>query len=697
MPRRFSIRHLLKISLPFFFFFLIAGPIFAGDKPFNHASNWGGTGLLEIPTARVLEDGTLRAGYAEARPFKWFNIAMGIFPGLEADFRLTEITGTQTRLGDQYGNNKDKALDLKYQLFPESRVLPAIAFGIQDFHGTRLFPSEYVVANRQIYPLDFTLGYGTKRLEGFFGGIEWAISDRIQLFAEYSPVDYKADRGGTDGKPPVPEGSDTPFNFGLNIRPVSGLNLAASYQRGNTLGFSVQFELDLGEEIMPKKPDPMFWGKYRKNDPDENRRTANPKPWLEEIKSEIEGIGIDKVSVSLKEAELTVECENARYLSNQKAVGRIFRIMTFSSPDSVEELKIVLKKRDIPILTASIKRSQFRQYAFGELEEDSLIQLVRVELHSDDKDDAVATEMEKGGRGNGKVKPADKPDVIKIGTEPVMSFDWGIKPHLQLYLNDPSGFLKGRVGAAPHFTVDLWKGASVSGRALIPFYSNIESSNETVPEAVRSDSWRYSGTGLSIDQLFFDQVVKLDERTFAKAGIGFFEEMYAGVSGEFLRFIGDGKLAIGLQGDYAVKREPEALLGLTDFKRNTILGNIYYKYTPFDLILHAQYGKFLAEDVGWRFTVTRSYDSGVHIGFWHSYTDTGHLTAFNKDYNDKGVFISIPIRMLTRSETNARYTYSLTPWTRDVAALVDHSQDLYGIVSELTPLPFNAGMDQMTQ
>jgi len=32
----------------------------AYDYPFNNTSNWGGTGLMEIPNARILEDGVVR-------------------------------------------------------------------------------------------------------------------------------------------------------------------------------------------------------------------------------------------------------------------------------------------------------------------------------------------------------------------------------------------------------------------------------------------------------------------------------------------------------------------------------------------------------------------------------------------------------------------------------------------------------------
>ena len=49
---------------------------------------------------------------------------------------------------------------------PESKWFPALAIGLHDFHGTKLFEAQYVALSRQIFPLDFTIGLGTKRLKG---------------------------------------------------------------------------------------------------------------------------------------------------------------------------------------------------------------------------------------------------------------------------------------------------------------------------------------------------------------------------------------------------------------------------------------------------------------------------------------------------------------------------------------------------
>ncbi len=42
--------------------FSLFSHVSAADEPFTYPSNWGGTGLMEIPTARVLRENRYRIG-----------------------------------------------------------------------------------------------------------------------------------------------------------------------------------------------------------------------------------------------------------------------------------------------------------------------------------------------------------------------------------------------------------------------------------------------------------------------------------------------------------------------------------------------------------------------------------------------------------------------------------------------------------
>jgi len=641
----------------------------ADDRPFNNSANWGGTGLLEIPTARVLNDGVVRVGYAQALPYSWIAGGMGIFPGLEASGRYTKISNIDSNLGPDFGAVKDKAFDLKYQLFPESKWMPAIALGLNDIQGTQLFEAQYLAFNRQIYPLDFTVGIGTKRLEGLFGGIEWAITEKIHLLAEYSPIDYAKDHKSARG---VPEGADSPINLGVRMEIFPGIDIGASYQRGNTFGFMCHFQAKLGKPILPKKPDPPLWvPMYRRP-----FAQINAEDMVAQIKNAIMEAGFLDVSVYTSGKALTAEFENNKYISNQKAAGRALRILLYQSPRDTENLSVILKRNQIPFLKVSVKPDHFDEYLLGNISDEVLSELVTAETIS-------ASQYSK------------KQDLII--TEKSKSFDYqfGIKPDLTAYLNDPSGVFKFRVGIKPYFEKSLGKGTSFYTRYTIPFYSNISSSNPPLPDAVRSDSWLYLDNYPTFDRLMLDHTFKLSQQTFARLSYGYLEFMYAGVSTEILKFFGDGNLALGIEGNWVRKREPDTQLGLKDFTTHTILGNLYYKFQPFNLTFKVQYGRFMAGDIGWRFQLSREYDNGLEIGAWYSLTDTDDLTAYNKGYNDKGVFMKLPARVFSNYETRTKYNYWITPWTRDVAATVLHWKNLFDMGSDLMPAEFKSDMKHL--
>jgi len=640
---------------------------FSRDDPFDNAANWGGTGLLETPTARTLGDGVLRFGAAQAPPFRWYTMGMGIFPALEFSGRLTEITNIPA-LGPDYGSNKDKAFDIKYQAIRESKWLPAIALGYHDFTGNKLFEAQYIVFSKQVFPFDFTLGYSTKRLDGPFAGIEIALHPQLHFLTEYNPIEYEQDNPSVRG---VPQGADWPVNFGLRYKPYPGVQLGLSYQRGDEIGLMLHLQAQIGKQILPQKPDPPPLVPVDQRPFSER----DQKEMVKKIHEAIHQAGFADVSVYTDGENLTAEFENNKYLFNQKAVGRVLRILLLYAPSDTRNLTAVVKTERIPLLKVSVKPAHLDKYLLGEVPNEVFEKLVSIETAS--KSTAVEEKLE---------IDADPGRVIS---------DWGVKPEFTTYLNDPSGFFKFRVGIQPWVTLDLWKGGQLYANYEVPFYSDITSSNATVPDAVRSDSFRYLGDDFTFNILQFDQTVRFTDRLFGRLTFGYEEPMYAGVGGEILHFFGDGSFAFGGQADWARKREPGTQLGLEDFDVYSLLANFYYLFKPLDTTLRVQYGRFLAGDVGWMVTGSREFDTGVVIGAWWSFTDTDDLTAYNQGYNNKGVFMTLPARIFLTNDSTKRYTYAIAPWSRDAAQTIYHWQTLFGWASDLMPGKFKSRLPEI--
>ena len=635
---------------------------------------------MEIPTARVLEDGEIRIGIAQALPYRWYTGGMGIFPGLEVSGRFTQIVNVGTRLPGQ-GTYKDKAFDLKYQILPESKKFPAVAIGIHDFHGTRLFPAEYLVLSRQFFPLDITVGLGRKRLKGpvsfplwdelgFFGGIELAVNDWLHLFAEYNPIKYEKDIGPAGMA--IPGGARSPINAGIRMKVLPGIDLGISYQRGDTMGFMCHMQFELGKPMLPKKPDPPL--KYSIDRRPISERGL--KETVEKIHEAIHKAEFERVCVYSNGTELNAAFENTKYLSNQKAAGRVLRILLYHSPKDMHKLTVTLRRRRLSLLRVSVKPDHLEGYLLGKIPQDIFNKLIEIEIAPGGLD-------------------AEHEDFVKTAEDKGLDYRFGVKPDFGTYLNDPSGVFKYRLGIKPYAITSLWKGASAYARYDIPFYSNIWSSNVPQPNTIRGDSWKYRGRDYSFDRLVFDQTIRFSKRIFGRLSFGYFDSMYGGIGGELLAFLGDGKLALGIESDWVKKRKPETQFEFMDLECHTVLGNAYYSIPGIDVTLHAQYGKFLAGDRGWLFNVSREYDTGVVVGFWYSFTDTDDLTGFNRGYHEKGVFLNLPVRMFLNRDSSSRYHYALSPWTRDVAATVGHWQDLYGLGGDLMPANFEKDIPEL--
>jgi hypothetical protein len=652
---------------------------FCWDKPFNNASNWGGTGLMEVPSARVLGEGEIRFGYAQADPYRWYAGGLGVFSWLEVSGRYTEVKNIPSGLGSGFGALKDKAVDLKLQILPESKRFPAMALGLHDIHGTQLFEAEYLVLNRQLFPMDFTLGLGRGRLKGpidlwdevgLFGGIEVALTDRIHLLAEYNPIEYEDDKTSARG---VPEGADRPVNLGMRMKLYPGLDLGLSFQRGDTFGFMLHAQAELGQPLIPKGPDPPYWPTVAS--------TATGHTHFQEMTDRIYDTlceaGFQDVIVSAKDKALVAQFENNQYLSNAKAAGRVLRILLFYAPADIQNLSVVIRRRRIPVVKISVGSRQLKAFLFGEITEEAFSAHIEIKIVSDSSASEFRSLLEKENK-----KP---------------HHNLGVKPSLDTYFNDPSGALKARTGIKPYLGATLWRGASVYARYDVPFYSNISSSNDPLPDAVRSDSFLYLDRDYSFDRLLMDQVVRLSDRTFGRISLGYLESMYAGVGGEILTFLGQGDLALGLEADWVKKREAGTQFDLLDFKTHSILGNAYYRVPLKKITLRVQYGRFLAGDLGWMFHVGREFATGAKVGFWYSDTDTDDLIGFNKGYHSKGVFVSLPARMFLPHDSPVRYDYTFVPWTRDVAATVFHWSDLFQFGADLMPGEFKRNVGHMRE
>ena len=96
-----------------------------------------------------------------------------------------------------------------------------------------------------------------------------------------------------------------------------------------------------------------------------------------------------------------------------------------------------------------------------------------------------------------------------------------------------------------------------------------------------------------------------------------------------------------------------------------------------EIAIDLKSGKFLAGDKGTKITISK-FINGVVLSVWYSVTDTSMFKdSFNRGYHDKGIMVTIPMRLFQGADSKTAYSYSLSPWTRDVAQDIEHFNSLF--------------------
>lgn len=663
-------------------------------------ANSGVTGLIDMPTARLMPDWNLRAYYTWADPYKTFGMSATPLPWFEINGRLTEVYGLLYT--PSYGDYKDKALDIKIKLLNENKSQPALAIGATDVHGTGLFTSRFICANKFYGPFDITLGAGQGILAGefvggtgssgsasqdaavefltsgasktrLFGGTELLITDKLSFLAEYSSLDYERLFGVTEASSP----GDTPLNFGVRYHPWEGSVASLSYLRGKFWGWSLSTNFPLGPEgILPWKKQP-----YRILGEDlfqQAQEASNPELALI-IREEVAAEGFSNVRVSVSDRSVWLEIENPTYLSETKALGRACRVAAAIVPERIQWLYISSKSRDLILTTIKMGRKDFEAFLVGRLDEQGLLEFI--EFHNDGKEELAAFLKE---------EPVPSPITAPGGTK---RYRLGAKPSLQTLFNDPSGFLKSSFSMLWQASYFPWPGGLIRGSVRTPFYNNISTAVE-VDESnpTRTDFVNYKGrSDVHLETLAFDQVFDLPDNWLGRAEVGLFEAAYGGVGAELFRFYHNGRWGLGMESEVVKKRDFENDL---EFKDSTIYKtlflNVYHKLIPtYGVDAGIKIGRFLGGDWGGRLDLSRTYKYFT-MGAWYTATNSADVfqSAYNKGYNDKGVYFIIPFSIFTDRDTPSRLTYSISPWTKDPGQIVNQITSLY-------PLAERANIDAL--
>ena len=469
--------------------FLMAGAVvsWAGASISQSLSTYGTPGLVELPTAEVLQAGELAFTTSHFGPNQRNTLAFQVLPRIYGTFRYSIIDGFN---GPIIGDRFDRSFDIHFQIADETDLRPALAFGLRDFIGTGIYSSEYLVATKHLTPkLKFSGGIGWGRLAGegsfsnplsvlsdrfdtrpprggdgggsidpgdwlrgpaaFFGGIEWQATERTSIQLEYSSDAYSEEAS----KPLTDIDISTQFNLGVSHRFNNGLSMKGFIVGGSEVGVQFSYVIDPAKRRAPgdvgRAPLPILpraqavlasWGL----DGGAGERTATIR--LADLLAR-EGIELQGFSVSGSEA--TVLIENGRWDVEAQAVGRTARAMTNVLPGQINRFVITIQNDGVPNSSVTLSRA--------DLEE-------------------LETDYDGAWKSLARARITDAADSDRSGELPAAypKFSYGFGPYRTVSLFDPDDPVRFDVGAELELKYAPRPGLSFSGVFRQPVYSTID-------------------------------------------------------------------------------------------------------------------------------------------------------------------------------------------------------------------------------
>jgi hypothetical protein len=647
----------------------------------------GQSGVISMPDANVEDDGVWRVGVSRFSPYMTYWTSITALPRLELSGRYTAITGVPAWSEKNYGDYKDKAFDVKWQLVRESSRVPRVALGLQDFLGTKKFAGQYAVLSKRIGAADLSAGVGRKRIDGPFAGLRYRLNDRWNVLAEYDAIDYANDfdaalSGADKRRGGLSYGAE--YNYGW-----LGANVS---RQSNHTGINVFVKIPLMEKsFVPRlaEPPPDFT-------PPQGGEAST---WAQQqglaLEKNLEQQGYKNVQLSLDGDAISGTAAHDRISLPGRVAGRALRTMEHYAPYNITELDFYLLERDMPLLSYHVQsREEMARYFGGGRPLATLEPYITYSQPSRrDMARRGVTSLETTPPTDGRAEIAvgdSEGYAVIVRSEDSDSNHWSIAPlNLSFFFNDPSGAVHYELFVSGTVQRRLASSLYMRGSATLTLLEDVSSvtqpSNSLLPH-VRSDVAEYKREGpLKLTDLLLNKYFFIDSGVYGRASIGLYEEMFGGFGGQILYLPIDKRWGVDISVDLLQQRAYEGGFAFQDYRVLSTLIAAHYRIPVVDVTATVRAGRFLAKDEGARFELKRRYKSGFEFGLWYTVTNGQDITSPGRPsspYYDKGLFMTIPLNSMLTADTRQAPRLSLSPWTRDVGQIVHSPDDLYELVEK---------------
>lgn len=664
--------------------------------PVPSSSNWGVVGLMQTPTARMRPAGSFSLSWMNTTPHSWLNVVLQPFDWLEGGFRYVSVSNRLYGPADFSGSQdyKDKSFEVKARLAQEGPWMPALALGIRDLGGTGFFGGEYLVASKRWGRLDasFGLGWGYVGARGVwrnplsvlgrqfdvrqndigvggtlstqsyfrgrtapFGGLEYQSPWGPVFKLEYNGNNYRHEP--LDNNQPV----RSPINLGLVYRWAPGVDLHASWERGNTLGLGLSLWTDLSGLNMPKvtdKPLPPVQLAYPQRRPDWDRTRAdieNYTNWqVRRLVQEGTTLGVE------------VAHSQGGYLAPR--LERVMRVV----------------QRDAP---ADVRQVEVRHWAAGDV----------LALDRMDRDHWLRTLSEPARTAEPEpVSVREWPTAQSTAKEGGIVHAHESRPYelfpglsFRQSLGGPDAFVLYKLSLTLRSRVQLPWDWQLLGAAELRTLSNYDRFRfrgfGTDLPRVRTYLREYeTQSALTLPRLYVVRSERLSDSVTASVYGGLLESMFAGTGAEVLYRPRGSSLALGVDVNRVRQRDFGQDFRLREYRADTGHLTAYWQ-TPWQgLVAALSVGQYLAGDRGATLQLARVFRNGVSMGAFATRTNVP-AAQFGEGSFNKGVFWSIPFDAFMTSSSRMRASFNWVPLTRDAGAMLSRPYHLYAETEQLSP------------
>lgn len=622
-------------------------PVLAADELASFQSLNGYTGLINTPTAEVLDKGLIDFGYnnqLDLRGIKYldghnFIFSASLFDGFEASGLIaTNSMHDNLFYSEGKGQLRDLSFNAKYQIPYIPKDWFRFAIGAKDIGGAaNNYETYYAVASKELGDFRFSLGMGQSdrlsgQMDGAFAGIEWHPLDWFSL-----QVEHDGEAQNAAARITVPK--KWLYDIG-SLTLTSRFYSNSDFDENSTywgVNFTMPFTSSVKSSDIVPAPQPLSTryeavsvGKAQRSSKNteqhfsySNAKISNiEQPYLISdmtekkvntqvfnLKSQLAKDGFENVLVGYNmQNQIIVRFENAVFNRNDidalgLVLGRIAQHITLADA----QFSVVLAKYDIPLMSVRGSVSNYDAFIKGNATPDLNISQGGLPIPGGVTWVGLA-------RSN---SPYFKP---RVTFSPALTNSYAT----ELGVYDFSLALRADV------EVPLWQGAGVSfgGQAHV---ANSDDFDKNAP-------FRRLREETGIDRAVFYQTLSLPFGLYNQTQVGFYKETYdyTGITNEttWLSETGRHKVTANLgyfeYQNYAADRDYKTL-------------SYQYNWVEKNITLHATAGDFWSKDSG----------AKVESRFWFG---DSYLSIFLEDTAVSKVGIAFSIPLTPRKDMDvARY------------------------------------------